>query len=155
MEWRVVPYGRGKFLAGVRLGGKGDITKSNFVWAGQRQGSDVPTPAMRDGKAYLLTDTGGLACIDMRTGDEIWAAALPKNRNKYYASPVLAGDKLYCAREDGVVYVGRVTNDGFTQPIENNMGEQVIAMPVPIRGGVLIRGAEHLYMIGTNGAAAK
>ena len=28
------------------------------------------------------------------------------------------------------------------------MGEQLIAMPVPIRGKVLIRGAEHLFCVG-------
>jgi outer membrane protein assembly factor BamB len=151
----LVPYGRGKFLAGVRLGGQGDITKSNRLWEKSGTGSDVPTAVARDGKAYLLTDLGGLVCIDIQSGDEVWTAALPKNRNKYYSSPVLAGDKLYCAREDGVVYVGRVSDAGFTQLAENDMGEQVIAMPVPIRGGVLIRGGEHLYMIGTNGAGGK
>ncbi len=151
----LVPYGRGKFLAGVQLGGVGDVTQSNRLWEKTGIGSDVPTAVTRDGKAYLLTDTGGLVCLDLRTGDELWTANLPKNRNKYYASPVLAGDKLYCAREDGVVYVGRVGDAGFTQLAENNMGEQVIAMPVPIRGNVLIRGGDNLYMIGTSGAAAK
>ena len=33
------------------------------------------------------------------------------------------------------------------------MGERIIATPVPIRGGLLIRGEEHLFWIGRADAA--
>ena len=46
------------------------------------------------------------------------------------------------------MFVGRVSDDGFKQLAENDMGERIIATPVPIRGGLLIRGDEHLFMIG-------
>ena len=51
------------------------------------------------------------------------------------ASPVLAGDKLYCAREDGTVMVGRVTDGGFELLAENEMGEQLIASQLFDRPG--------------------
>ena len=143
----VVPWGRGKFLTGVRVGGQGDITKSNRLWDKEGLGADVPTAAVRDGKAYLLTDTGRIVCLELESGDELWSHDLPKNRNKYYASPVLAGDKLYCTREDGVIFVGRLSDDGLEQLAENDMGERVIATPVPIRDGLLVRGDEHLFHI--------
>jgi outer membrane protein assembly factor BamB len=145
----IVPYGRGEYLAGVSIGGKGDVTKSNRVWTkrGRGIGSDVPTPVVHNGKAYLLSDSGRITCRDMRYGEELWSFDLPRNRNKYYASPVLAGDKLYCTREDGTIFVGRVTDDGYEQLAENQMGEWVIATPVPIRGGLLVRGEEHLFWI--------
>ena len=149
----IVPYGRGDFLAGVWLGGSGDVTDKNRVWeeSGRGLGSDVPTPVVDKGRAYVLTDGGKIFCRDMSTGFRFWKADLPRDRNKYYASPVLAGDKLYCAREDGTVFVGRVTNDGFELLSENGIGEQVIATPIPIRGKLLIRGTEHLYCIGPPG----
>jgi outer membrane protein assembly factor BamB len=102
---------------------------------------------VHDGKAYLLSDNGRITCRDMRYGEELWSAELPRNRNKYYASPVLAGDLLYCTREDGTIFVGRVSDDGYEQLAENPMGEWVIATPVPIRGGLLIRGEEHLFWV--------
>jgi outer membrane protein assembly factor BamB len=145
----VVPFGRGKFLAGVRLGGTGDITQSNRLWDKAGIGADVPTGVCRDGKLYLLTDTGRIVCLQLQTGDELWAHDLPKNRNKYYASPVLAGDKLYCAREDGVVFVGRVKDDGFELLAENKLTDHLIATPVAIRDGLLIRADEFLYRIGS------
>jgi outer membrane protein assembly factor BamB len=145
----IVPYGRGEYLAGVSIGGNGDVSKSNRVWTkrGRGIGSDVPTPVVDEGKAYLLSDSGRITCRDMRYGEELWSAELPRNRNKYYASPVLAGDLLYCTREDGAIFVGRVTDDGYEQLAENQMGEWVIATPVPIRGGLLIRGEEHLFRV--------
>jgi outer membrane protein assembly factor BamB len=150
----IVPYGRGEFVAGVRLSGQGDITESNRLWEKEGFGSDVPTAAIRDGKAYLLTDGGRIVCLELESGNELWSASLPRNRNKYYASPALAGDKLFCAREDGMVFVGRVSDDGFELLAENPMGERVIATPVPIQGGLLIRGSEHLFRIASDATAS-
>lgn len=151
----VVPYGRGKFLAGVRVGGSGDVTKSNRMWEKMDLAGDVPTPVIHDGRAYVQGDTGKITCLNLKSGDILWSAELPRNRNKYYSSPVLAGNKLYCAREDGVVFVGEVSDTGYKQLAENEMGERIIATPVPIRGGLLLRGEDHLFWIGRDGVAAK
>jgi outer membrane protein assembly factor BamB len=156
-NWRVIasqvvsdgivltPYGRAKFLSGIRISGG----KPEKLWERgpeERDGADVPTPVAVDGKGYVLTDKGRVLCIDLETGEDIWDGAVPGNRNKYYASPVLAGGKLYCAREDGMVFVVDV-RDGFKLLSENDMGEKVIATPVPVRGGLLIRGVEHLFRV--------
>jgi outer membrane protein assembly factor BamB len=149
----IVPYGRGDHLAGVRIGGEGDVTESNRVWDEDAAGigSDVPSPVVANGKAYVLSDGrrggGRITCRDMRSGDEIWSAELPRRRNSYYASPVLAGNNLYCAHQNGTVFVGRVSDDGFELLAENEMGETIIATPVPIRGGLMIRGEEHLFWV--------
>ena len=75
------------------------------------------------------------------------AAICRRAGKRYFSSPLLAGDKLYCPREDGVIFVGRVSDDGFELLAENDMGEPTIAAPVPIDGGLLIRGREHLFRI--------
>jgi outer membrane protein assembly factor BamB len=151
----VVPYGRGEFLAGVRIGGSGDITKSNRLWDIPKIAGDVPTPIIRDHKVYLINDKGGITCLALESGKELWKAELKRNRNKYYSSPVLAGNQLYCTREDGVIFVGEVSDTGYKELTENNMGERIIATPVPIRGGLLIRGEENLYMISANPITGK
>ena len=148
----VVPFGRGDFVAGVRLDGRGDVTQSHRAWLREGVGSDVPTPAIDGRRVYLLGDKRQLTCLDLQTGKDIWTAELPKNLNKFYASPVLGGDKLYCTREDGVVFVGNVDAERFEQLAENDMGERVIATPIPIRGGLLIRGEQHLFWIGAPAA---
>jgi outer membrane protein assembly factor BamB len=144
-----VPYGRGDRLAGIRLGGNGDVTATNRLWEkeGRGLGAEVPTPVVRDGRAYLLGDAGRVACFDVKSGDELWSGKLPKSGKRYFSSPLLGGDKLYCPREDGIVFVGRVSDTGFELLAENDMGEPTIAAPVPIDGGLLIRGREHLFRI--------
>ncbi|MBA3481181.1 MAG: PQQ-like beta-propeller repeat protein [Pirellulales bacterium] len=156
----VVPYGRGKFLAGVPLKVEHSGTPQP-LWEEQGEvGPDVPTPIVAGGKVYILTDTGKVVCRDLKTGDELWADALPRDKDKYYASPVLADEKLYFTREDGVVFVADVS-DGFkllTSKDGNDMGERIIATPAPVRDSLLIRGEKHLFRIGggeTKTAAAK
>jgi len=148
----IVPYGRGDFLAAVRLDGTGDVTATHKAWEKQGLGADVPTPVVHDGRIYVLHDRGRLACLDLQTGDELWLAELPKSRHKCFASPVLAGDLLYVARLDGTVFVGRVRDAGYEPLAENKMGEELVVGPVPLGGGLLIRGREHLFRIGQTAA---
>jgi outer membrane protein assembly factor BamB len=147
----VIPFGRGKQVSAVQLGDKGEFD-SKFLWEKRDLGADVPTPVIESGKVYLLGDSGELACLDLKSGDELWKDNLPRNRSKYYASPVLAGRNLYCVREDGVVFVVDVS-DGFKLLSENKMGEKIIATPVPVRNGLLIRGEQHLFRIGGEAGA--
>ena len=59
---------------------------------------------------------------------------------------MIAGGKLYAAREDGVVFVARV-EEKFELLAENTMGERVIASPVPVSNRLLIRGEQHLFCV--------
>jgi outer membrane protein assembly factor BamB len=138
------PFGRGEWATAVRLAASGP-TK---LWERRDRGlsSEVPTPVVDGDKAYMLTDKGGVKCLDLKTGKELWSGALPRSSKRYYASPVLAGGKLYCPREDGMLFVVGA-DDGFELLSDNNMGEKLIASPVPIRDGLLIRGVDHLFWV--------
>ena len=144
----VVPYGRTKFSAAVKLGGTGDITKTARLWERADIGADCPSPVGHDGKVYLLTDRGKIACIDVKTGKDIWTGAIPRASAKYYSSPILAGDLLYCAREDGVIASVKISDGGMEVLAENDMGERLAAAPVPVNEKLLIRGVEHLFCLG-------
>ncbi len=153
-DMAIVPYGRGTSLAGVRLGGDGDITATNRIWTRHDTGAFVPSPAVANDKLFVLRDGGELECIDSKTGTTLFSGRLPKHRDKYYASPVVAGGKLFAAREDGMVFVADI-NNRFELLSENDMHERVIASPVAVRGRLLIRGEEHLYCIGTREPATR
>jgi outer membrane protein assembly factor BamB len=152
--YAIVPFGRGELLSGIELPADAAAAADAKRWDKQGVGADVPSPAARDGKVYVLGDTGKVTCLDLSTGDERWSSNLPRNRNKYYASPILAGDKLYCAREDGMVFVGRAADEFELLGEGNNMGERIIATPTPVRGGLLIRGEKHLFRVGGEPATA-
>ncbi len=149
----VVPYGRGERLAGVKLGGKGDVTETHRLWTVKGNGTFVPTPAASGGEVYILRDKGQVVCLDSKTGKTKWSGRMPKHRAKYYSSPLVAGGNMYAAREDGVVVVARLGKD-FKVLSENDMGERMIASPVPMAGRLLLRGDKALYCIARPGEAA-
>ena len=141
----VVAYARGKQLAGIDIR---EETPEGERWLWKREdiGCDVTTPAVRDGRAYVLKENGRMACINLRTGEDVWSTKLPEEHNVFYASPVLAGDLMYCASFNGVVSVGRI-GDTFTLLATNPLHDQMTATPVPLDGELLLRGFEHLYCV--------
>ena len=149
----VIAYGRNDRgtprLHGIRLTGSGDVTKTNHVWQRDDVGTFVPTPAVYKGRVILVRDRGEVACIDPATGKTVWEGAFPKHRSNYYASPLIAGDKLYAPREDGTVFVASVANDKYKFEVlsENSMDESVIGSPVPASNCILIRGEKHLFCV--------
>ena len=143
----IVPYGRGTHLTGVRMGGKGDVTKTHRLWTRADTGSFVPSPAVSDGKVYILRDRGEVHCIDPKTGKSDWEDAFPRASSSYYGSPMIAGTKLFAPREDGVILIADIST-GFKYLGKYYMGERVIASPVPVNDRILIRGEKNLLCFG-------
>lgn len=148
-EIALIAYGRNDKgaprLHGVRIDGSGDVTASNHLWFRDDVSTFVPSPVVYNGRFYLARDKGQVECIDPATGDSVWTGRFPKNRNAFYASPLIAGDKLYAPREDGVVFVADISDGKFKQLSENEMNESVIGSPIPVEGRILIRGEKHLF----------
>ncbi|MBI1310224.1 PQQ-binding-like beta-propeller repeat protein [bacterium] len=150
-ETAVIAYGRNDRgiprLYGVRLAGSGDVTATNHVWQRDDVGTFVPTPIAYKGQVILVRDRGEVAAIDPATGQTIWEGAFPKHRSNYYASPLVAGGKLFAPREDGTVFVASIANGKLELLAENDMAESVIASPVPVGNRILFRGEKHLFCV--------
>jgi len=148
----VVPFGRADRgqprLHGIKMAAaaKPGEAGGKRLWKTEDTGTFVPTPAVYQGRVYIVRDRGEVDCIEPETGKVLWSDAFPKASANFYASPVIAGGKLYAAREDGVVFVASV-KDKFELLAENNMGEHVIASPVPVANRLFIRGEQHLFCI--------
>lgn len=145
----VAPYARGSSLTAIRLGGSGDVTKTQVAWTKEKLGADVPSPSAMDGKVYLCTDRGELSCLDVKTGNVLWSGQVEKNRTAFSSSPVIADGKVYMTREDGKTFVVQQGSE-FKLLAANSLGEGefVVATPVFVDGRILIRTVEHLYCIG-------
>ena len=115
------------------------------MWKRDDVGTFVPTPSVYKNRLVLVRDRGEVECVEPSTGKTVWKESFPKNRSNFYASPLVAGDKLYAPREDGVVFVASLANDKFELLSENNMGESIIGSPVPNSGKILLRGEKHLF----------
>jgi outer membrane protein assembly factor BamB len=133
-------------LHAIKLGGSGDVTATHRLWKRQDTGTFVPTPAVYQGRVYLLRDGGDIECLDPVKGETLWKGSVARGGRAFYSSPVIAGGKLYVARDDGAVFVGKL-GDKFELLAENDMGEQIIASPVPVGNRLLLRTDRHLFCV--------
>ncbi len=148
----VVAFGRADrdqpLLYGIRLTGEDDVTQSNHAWKRNNVGTFVPSPAVFEGRVLVLGDQGEVELLDAASGQSAWKDKLPKHRKKFYASPLVAGGRLYAIREDGVVFVANVSLEQFKLEAENDMQEPIIGSPIPFGNGILLRGEKHLFCVG-------
>ncbi len=145
----VAPYGRGSTLTAVRLGGGGDVTDSHVLWQLETDSSDVPTPANLDGNVLVCTDKGKVRCIRVETGDEMWSISLPKSRDNFSASPIVAGGHIYLVREDGTTFV--LDKQGTLIATNRLPMGMTVASPVFADGRLYLRGVRSLYCMGRAG----
>lgn len=142
----LAPYARGNTLTAIRMGGSGDITKTHVLWS-VKLGSDVPTPAARDGKVYICGDKGQVTCLDVKTGEEIWSRQLEKNRNAFSASPTLTGKSLYLIREDATTFVLDAETGEVVATNSLGRDEFCLSTPVCVDGEILLRTFEQLVCV--------
>jgi outer membrane protein assembly factor BamB len=148
----VVPFKRGDALGGLKLDGSSAKSDKDWLWRKDGMGTDAATPVAANGKVIIVKDggkdRGKVTCLEARSGEVLWESMLPKSVSVYYSSPILAGDKLYVAREDGVILCGTVTAKGLEDIKESPLEEGVIASPVLVGDRILVRGDGHLFCIG-------
>lgn len=79
----------------VRAGGKGDVSGTHLLWQ-VGKGSNVGSPVYHNGHLYFVNDSRGMAvCLDAKTGDVVYETRMSQGRDRWYASPILSGDRLY------------------------------------------------------------
>ncbi|WP_345324223.1 PQQ-binding-like beta-propeller repeat protein [Novipirellula rosea] len=152
----VCPYARGATLTTVNMkmlaAGKGDEA---IIWFRDDLGSDVPTPAAQNGNLYLVGDgkanRGQVSCLDIETGKAKWQVQLPKSRQGYSSSPLVAGNHLYITQEDAVVFVvGPLDAKNPALVATNELADNepfTVASPVPAGDSLLIRTHDYLYRV--------
>ena len=149
-EFVIAPYARGKTVTAIRRGGSGDVTASHIAWKREPLGTDVPTPAIRDGRVMICGDKGMMSCLDLKTGQTLWEDSLPKNRNRYSSSPIIVDNHVLLTREDGhswsIAWPGE-KGDSFTILGEGTVDEMTVATPVCLDGEIFLRTHDALWCI--------
>lgn len=138
-------FDRAYLLAIKPQGAKGDVTDTHVVF---KEGKFIPkTPSFVESKGYLylVDDTGSMTCRDAKSGEMKWREKVPGN---FSSSPVLVGDKLYLATEDGVAYVAEVSPEGGKILFELEMEDRIFASPAVIDDALFIRSEGFLWKIG-------
>ena len=132
----------------VRAGGRGDVTQSRRLWT-LNKGSNVPSPILHNGHLYWLHENLGIVyCADAATGKVVYEERI-EGAGQFYASLVLADDKLYCVSRRGSVFV-LAAKPQFEQLARNELNDRSSfdASPTVAGDRLLIRSDKFLYCIG-------
>lgn len=145
----ICPYARGETLTAVDakqlLAGKGTDA---VLWHHDDLGADVPTPAARNGKVYLLQDKQAFVCLDASSGEEQWSVELPRSRNSFTASPLITASHAYATREDGTTFVIDLAKQELVQTnAAADNKPYTVASLVPIEDDLLLRTPRQLIRI--------
>lgn len=148
----------------IRTGGKGDVSQSHVVWSSNDRGG-IGSPLVHENRIYWISN--GIAnCVDAAAGTEIYKKRLEAGdpsageatpgggrgrggfRNQSYASPVVAGGKLYFMGRSGDCFV-LALGDEFEQLAVNSFGDEAdfSATPAISDGELFIRSSKRLYCV--------
>ncbi len=103
----------------------------------------VSTSLAADGMLFTFGDNGDVSCIDAATGQTLWCE---KPAGKFYGSPVLVADRVYCINREGQVVVLRAARK-YELLAVNDLGEMSHATPAVADGRMLLRTFSQLTCI--------
>jgi len=135
----------------VRAGGKGDVTKSHVLWT-SRVSSYVATPLLHDGHLYWIDDRGQAFCASAATGEQVYRSrveGMASGGRPVYASPVLAGDRIYVvSRWSGTFVLPAepryeiLAHNRFASDESDSSGT-----PAIVDGALYLRSGRYLYCV--------
>jgi outer membrane protein assembly factor BamB len=137
----------------VKAGGKGDVSATHIVWQAQK-GSNVGSPVYKDGHLYFINDSRGVAtCLDAKTGAVVYEQPLAsrQKRDRWYSTPLLAGDRLYCVGRQTGTYVlaAKPQFELLATNVISNDDSIANASPAVSDGQIFLRSNKYAYCFGT------
>jgi outer membrane protein assembly factor BamB len=145
----IILSGRPGPMLAVRLGGKGDLTKSDVLWDVVRKSArDVGSPLLWKDLLYVGDRQGYLSCHDAKTGAVLYRERV--GSKSFSASPLVVRDKVLFLMEDGQTFVletGKEYKLAGTNTLSD--GSDFRASPVIVDGRLYLRSQANLYCIGT------
>ncbi len=138
---------RGAEIA-VKLGGTGDVTETHRLWREFPPRRRVGTGVILEGHLYGGQANGILECVDLETGDLVWAERQSGSgaNSAIWSSPVLVGDRLYIHNQGGDTVI-LAASTRFNQLAVNSIGETGNASPVIVDGELFLRTHAALWCI--------
>jgi outer membrane protein assembly factor BamB len=137
-------------LVRTRIGGAGDVTKSNVVWRHTKGVPYVLAALVYDGVLYSIRGGGILTTFDPETGKVLHEERLKNALGEYYAQPVAGDGKVYFVSKEGKVSVIKA-GASWEMLSSGDLEEDVIATPAIAGSRIYVRTEEALYCFGARG----
>ncbi len=125
----------------IRPDGTGDVTKTHVVWKNAEVTSEVASPVAYGDGVFLAS--GSAICLNVSDGKK---AAERELDGQIYASPIVAGGKLYIINRDGEVTILKA--DKTMEVLGKTVfGEPVDASPAVSNSCIFVRTLKRLICI--------
>ena len=137
--------------------GTGDITKTHELWRVDGIEAGYSSPAIADGRLYVVDSSANLHCLNGETGEVHWTHSLGKVGK---GSPVVADGKIYVAEVNGQFHILQPSENECktldTTQIERESGRyaEIYGSPAIAYGRVYFTTEEGLYCLGVQRASA-
>lgn len=132
----------------IRPDGRGDVTATHVAWRNENAGAEVASPVACGG--WVFVPSFSMFCLNAADGKQAGERQLS---GTFYASPIVAGDKLYLMNREGAV---TVLKPDKTMAVLGKaaFGEPVDSTPAVAGGCLFVRTRKRLFCIQPAGSAA-
>ncbi|WP_237227387.1 PQQ-binding-like beta-propeller repeat protein [Rubinisphaera sp. JC750] len=142
----VCPTAKNGPVVCVDADSKGNVTHDEQyeLWRADKT-TDVPSPLVHNGLAYICRQDGNIFCVEARSGEEVYPLQ-KTHRQRHRASPVYVDGHILLTARDGRITVIKAGRD-FEIVAENELGEDMSSSPVISDGVMYLRSFNHLWAI--------
>lgn len=141
----VCPTAKNGPVVAVDAQAQGKVTHTpQELWRTDRT-TDVPSPLVHNGLAYICRQDGNVFCVEARSGQEVYPLQ-KTHRQRHRASPVYIDGHIYLTARDGRITVFKAGRE-FEIVAENDLGEDMSSSPVVSNGTMYLRSFGHLWAI--------
>jgi outer membrane protein assembly factor BamB len=123
-----------------------DAATGEVLWSTEEL--DLPnagSPVATDRHLFMPTSGGTFSCIAAADGSRVWSHDFDAGG---YGSPILAAGRIYWVTADGRTRIFKAA-ETFELIAEPDLGETSVCTPAAVGRRLYIRGAQHLFCIGT------
>lgn len=137
------PMGTGGELWAVRPDGRGVVTDTHVPWKYTRAVPKRPSLLLIDDLLFMVSDDGVAACVEAKTGDEVWRSRVGSN---FSSSPIHVDGRIYLFDQEGKSTVIEAARE-YKVLAENQLDDGFMASPAVSENALYLRTRSHLYRI--------
>lgn len=121
-----------------------ETSPPSIVWKATKGVPTMPSPVHHDGLVYMVSDSGILASLDAKTGQEVYRERLG---GEFSSSPTVADGCLFLSNRMGKTYVVKSGRE-FKILEENTVSGKIMASLAGVDGRWYLRSDSALYCLG-------
>lgn len=127
----------------VKLVRRGSTAEVEVVWAQPKLTPSSASSVLHQGLIYAINRAGVLSAARQDNGEIDWQTRL---KGPFWASPVIAGDKLYAFNHEGLCQVVQLGDEGKLIA-ENQLADKVLGSPAVAGDAMFVRSERFVWKI--------